>query len=106
MSPLPRGDPERTRTTASWYARYSTIGLEFAITLGVFVYGGYWFDAWLGTQPGGIIAGTLLGFVAATLWLERQVRVRARDERDAAAGSSREDRDAGSPPAGRNGADS
>lgn len=60
-------------TPAAAYARYSSVGLQFCALIAAFVYGGFWLDERYGWAPWGILSGTLLGFVGATVWLYRQV---------------------------------
>ena len=57
----------------AWLARYSTLGLQFALTLGVFIFGGYWLDRQLEWFPWGTLAGTFVGFVGGTAWMYREV---------------------------------
>lgn len=53
--------------------RYSGLGFQFAATLGVFAFGGYWLDQRLGTLPLFLIVGVLLGFAGGFLSLVRRV---------------------------------
>ena len=41
---------------------YLTIGLQIALSMLVFVGGGWAVDGWLGTTPWGVIVGAVLGF--------------------------------------------
>lgn len=47
-------------------AAFATLGLTIAATVGVFVLLGIWADAAFGTSPWCLLAGILLGCVAAT----------------------------------------
>jgi len=73
----PHEPHERARTESpargAELARLSGMGLTFAATLGVFAYGGYWLDRWLGTLPLFLISGVLLGFLGATYSMARKV---------------------------------
>ena len=42
--------------------RYAGVGLQFAATIGVFAFLGYWVDDRLGSGPWLLIAGVFLGF--------------------------------------------
>lgn len=53
--------------------RYSGLGFQFAATVGVFAFGGYWLDQRLGTLPLFLITGVLLGFAGGILSLIRRV---------------------------------
>ncbi len=57
----------------AWLARYSGLGLQFALTLGVFTFGGYWLDRQLDWLPWGTLAGAFIGFAGATTWAYREV---------------------------------
>ena len=63
-------DPDEQKV---WYARFSAVGLQFGLTLGVFTFLGYWLDEWLGSLPWCTIAGAFFGFAGGTIKLYRQV---------------------------------
>ena len=42
--------------------RYAGVGMQFAATIGVFAWGGYWLDGQLDTSPWLLIAGVFVGF--------------------------------------------
>lgn len=42
--------------------RYAGVGVQFAGTIGVFAYAGYWADGKLGSSPWLMIVGVFLGF--------------------------------------------
>ena len=62
-------DPEQK----VWIARFSAVGIQFALTLGVFTFLGFWLDEWLGSQPWFTIGGAFFGFAGGTIKLYRQV---------------------------------
>ena len=64
--------PKR-RSKASELYRYSGVGLQFAATIGVFAFGGYWLDGKLGSEPWLLIVGVLLGFVLGLYSMTKKV---------------------------------
>ena len=59
------------RTQNSWL-RYSTLGVQFAVTLVVFVLLGTWADRRFGTDPWLTVTGSLVGIGAGMYLLIRQ----------------------------------
>lgn len=53
--------PRSSGTQTELY-RYASVGLQFAATIGVFAFLGYWADGKLGTDPWLLIVGVFLGF--------------------------------------------
>ena len=53
--------------------RYTGLGLQFAATIGVFGYGGFWLDEKLGTLPLLLIIGVFLGFALGTFSLVKRL---------------------------------
>ncbi|MEM6750501.1 MAG: AtpZ/AtpI family protein [Planctomycetota bacterium] len=51
------------------------VGMEFAVGVGVFTAAGYGLDTLLGTHPGGLIVGALLGTAAAFYLLLKRMGV-------------------------------
>lgn len=56
------------RQAATW-TRYSTIGLQFALTPAMFGWLGHWLDQRFDWSPWGIVSGVVFGFVGASAWL-------------------------------------
>jgi F0F1-type ATP synthase assembly protein I len=54
-------------------SRHVGAGLTFAVTIGLFAYGGYLLDGWLGASPAFLIVGVFLGGVGGFLHLVRMV---------------------------------
>ncbi len=73
-------DPERApdeRAESKWL-RYTHVGLQYCLTLLLFVLGGWWADRRLDTDPWLTITGSLLGFLAATYGIVRETgRIRS-----------------------------
>ena len=44
---------------------YSHLGIQFALTIGLFTFLGYWLERRYGFVPWGIVAGVFLGFPVA-----------------------------------------
>ncbi|MEM7165208.1 MAG: AtpZ/AtpI family protein [Planctomycetota bacterium] len=59
---------EALQLAASW-TRYSMLGVQFALTPVAFGWGGYWLDGKYGSSPWGTIAGVVVGFFGASIWL-------------------------------------
>lgn len=55
------------------WLRYSGLGVQFVVTLGLPIAGGYWLDAKLGTLPVFVVIGALLGMAAAMVGVIRAV---------------------------------
>ena len=62
----------RTRT-ASDLSCYAGLGMQFAVTLLVFVAAGIWVDKRLGSEPWFLIAGVMLGGTGAFVAILRAV---------------------------------
>jgi F0F1-type ATP synthase assembly protein I len=52
---------------------YVGLGIEMAVTIVVFMYAGYWLDAWLETAPWLFTVGALLGVTVAFYSFFRRV---------------------------------
>jgi len=70
--PQPRGEPGGEER-GSDFARYAGLGLQFAATVMLLAFLGYWLDRKAGTSPLFLFAGVLLGFLGATISLVRHV---------------------------------
>lgn len=46
------------------YARYSGLGIQMAISLGLPIYGGWWLDERYASSPWGILGGIVFGLVS------------------------------------------
>jgi F0F1-type ATP synthase assembly protein I len=64
------------------YLRFTSLGIQFAVTFGLPVLGGYWIDQWLSTGPWILLVGTALGAVAAYYLLVKAVFPRGTRGRD------------------------
>jgi F0F1-type ATP synthase assembly protein I len=53
-------------------AGMAAAGIEFAMVVGIFVFGGRWIDGHFGTEPWATLGLTLLGVAAAMTMLIRQ----------------------------------
>ncbi len=80
--------PERPRRARGpsgleLYGRYASLGMQFAATIGLFAWAGWWLDEKLGSRPIGLIVGVLVGFAGGLVSLVHQVpppRGRRREE--------------------------
>lgn len=78
------------------YGRYAGLGMQFAATIGLFAWAGWWLDGKLGTRPIVLIVGVLLGFLGGLVSLVHKVPPpRGRSRGTADRGSKADDR---SPP--------
>ena len=71
--------------------RYSSVGMEFILTIGLLLAGGVWLDRRLGSMPAFTLAGVALGFVVALVRLIREARQLQRREDDAEGGQDSQD---------------
>ena len=61
---MERSPREEQRRKERAYLRYSSAGMQLAITVGLGVWAGLWADGKLGTSPILVVVGTFLGFGA------------------------------------------
>lgn len=66
-----RTPDDRAGTT---WLRYTHLGLQYCLTLLLFVLGGRWADQRLSTDPWLTIAGALLGFGASTYLIVKETQ--------------------------------
>jgi F0F1-type ATP synthase assembly protein I len=59
--------------------RYTTIGTEFTVTVGLLAGGGLWLDRRIDTTPAFTLVGLVLGFAVGMVRLIRQARQAQRD---------------------------
>ena len=64
---------ERKASIDAGVGRWSAVGFEFAIYVGVFFLGGKWLDGKLGSEPWAVAIGTLLGVAVGMIMLIRRV---------------------------------
>ena len=55
------------------YARFATLGLQFAATLALFIWLGWWVDETFQTSPIFLLLGVLLGFVGSLISIVSKV---------------------------------
>ena len=71
----PRGDddgrPPLSDELEGW-SRHAGLGLQYAMTLGLFAFVGWKLDAWLESEPWCLLAMVFLGFVGGTRSLVRK----------------------------------
>ncbi|HEV2146958.1 MAG TPA: AtpZ/AtpI family protein [Longimicrobiaceae bacterium] len=86
MALEPRRD-EKERPPIPGAAEYMGVGLQFALSILVFLYAGRWLDEKLGTSPWLLMLGVFVGFGAALYSIVRKLggsgarRDRDREER-------------------------
>ncbi len=61
MKPNDSGTEERPTEVWSELARHAHHGFQLALTVGVFLWVGWWLDGWVGTTPLLTIVGALVG---------------------------------------------
>ena len=49
------------------YAKYSGLGIQMAVSLGLPIYAGYWLDERFASSPWGILIGIFLGLMSIFL---------------------------------------
>lgn len=77
---LGRDAGSEDRRQASAFGKYAGVGLQFAVSIIVFLYLGQWIDSKLGTDPWGMIIGVFTG--AGTAFYSMYRRLMADLERD------------------------
>lgn len=55
-------DPQEPTSKVREYLRYGHLGLQFALSVGLLTYGGYWLDEKKETSPAWTLVGLFLGF--------------------------------------------
>ncbi len=73
---MPAGDEERERSTLAKYLKYSYVGFQFFLSVGLFTAGGIWLDRRLGTVVLFTLAGLALGFAGGIYELYREFFLR------------------------------
>lgn len=86
MTPEPHGfsggnrpENEDARQARS-FGRYAGVGLQFAVSMVVFLYAGQWIDRRLGSAPWGMIIGVFVGAGAAFYSMYRRLMADLRRE--------------------------
>jgi hypothetical protein len=70
---LPAEDQKPRRDPLSKYLRYSHVGLQFFLAVGIFTAGGVWLDRRLGTLVLFTLLGLALGFAGGLFALYREL---------------------------------
>jgi hypothetical protein len=76
---LPAEDQKPRRDPLSKYLRYSHVGLQFFLSVGIFTGGGVWLDRRLGTLVLFTLIGLALGFAGGFFALYRELYPQPRD---------------------------
>lgn len=96
--PGPRSEAETRRRLQRDYLRYSGLGLEFALTVGLLAGLGWLLDRWLGAFPVLLFAGTLGGMALGIYRMQRRLgppgRRRSPERADGSPGGPAADRPA------------
>jgi ATP synthase protein I len=78
----PTEGEERDRKAASAAAKYGGLGLQFALSIILFLYAGRWLDRRLGTEPWFLILGVFTGAGAAFYSMYRTLMADLRREEE------------------------
>ena len=73
MNDNPKKDEEKKENDISSYLKYSHLGIQFIITIGIFLAIGYFIDDLLGTYPIIFAISVFPGFCAAYYLLYREL---------------------------------
>lgn len=68
----PGSETEDERASRT-FGRYAGVGLQFAISIVVFLYAGQWVDRRLHSSPWGVLAGVVIGASAAFYSMYRRL---------------------------------
>lgn len=77
----PRGEEDRRAARA--LGAYAGVGLQFAASILVFLYGGQWLDRRLGTAPWFLLLGVFVGAGAGFFSIYRRLMADLRREEEA-----------------------
>ncbi|MFP5355272.1 MAG: AtpZ/AtpI family protein, partial [Gemmatimonadota bacterium] len=77
----PSGESEDARLARA-AGRYAGVGLQFAVSIVVFLYAGQWVDRRFGTAPWGVLAGVFVGASAAFYSIYRRLMADLRREEE------------------------
>lgn len=61
---VPSGDPDKQSKIIGKYLRYSYLGTQLFVSIGLLTYAGFWLDGKAGTLPLFTLIGSALGFAA------------------------------------------
>lgn len=76
------GPAARRRKTAVEWSRYAGLGFQFAATIGLFTWAGWWADKRLSSSPWCTLLGVALGFTGALIALVKAVPGASRRPRE------------------------
>ncbi len=63
-------------------AKFSSLGLELGISVVIGLFGGWWVDGKLDSQPVGMLIGMGFGLLAGARSITRAVRIASQNEED------------------------
>lgn len=77
MSRNPKSSPDpssaEARGALGEWGKHAGFGIQYAVTIGIFAFGGFKFDEWLGTEPFGLLIAVFGGFIGATVSLVKKL---------------------------------
>jgi F0F1-type ATP synthase assembly protein I len=76
------GSAARRRQKAVEWSRYAGLGFQFAATIGLFTWAGWWADKRLASSPWCMLLGVALGFTGALIALVKAVPSGSRKPRE------------------------
>ncbi|MBM3975841.1 MAG: AtpZ/AtpI family protein [Planctomycetes bacterium] len=68
-----RGPAARRQALAVEWSRFAGLGIQFAATIGLFTWAGWWADSRLSSSPWCLLLGVALGFTGALIALVKAV---------------------------------
>jgi ATP synthase protein I len=71
-----------SKKSAQAYLKYSTMGIQMGVIIGLFSFGGVKLDAWLNTDPAFTVILALFGVAAALYLFIKQLLVENKSEID------------------------
>lgn len=66
------GSDESKSALGDW-SKHAGFGIQYAVTIGIFAFGGFKLDEWLGTEPFGLLIAVFAGFAGATVSLVKKL---------------------------------
>jgi F0F1-type ATP synthase assembly protein I len=55
------------------WSKHAGFGIQYAVTIGIFAFGGFKLDEWLDSEPIGLLIAVFAGFVGATVSLVKKL---------------------------------
>ncbi len=78
-------DPGSRKGPSAW-TRHSAVGIQFALVIVMFTYGGHWLEQRYDFSPWGTMIGGGLGFLGGTFWLYNEIYTKPEEAKKRSSG--------------------